>query len=289
MYLSKTDDTEEIGEYLPSGTGVIYRMIDEWNNDIPYDFKNIQFIRPITNGRVDFDNGTNEWFYTFNQYGGDGSIRIGENDENDYPNATNNKMHSLYELGFNVFMKDANNNIFNGYALNNTFEVVTQNNQFSNGFQRNMFVKESYGYDAVFNNIFHERCEGNKLSEGCWGNEFAHGSSNNVLGISCNNNRFGPGSSEITLARTCAFNDFGAGISYITFDKGFTRNVIVESGNTNITLTSTQTTSGSNALTNIKISQGTNTTSTVKTISHNTVNDTYQTTYQAANSQVVSV
>lgn len=29
----------------PTGTGVIYRMIDELGNDIPYDFKNIQFAR----------------------------------------------------------------------------------------------------------------------------------------------------------------------------------------------------------------------------------------------------
>ena len=28
-----------------NGKGVIYRMIDEWNNDLPYDFKNIMFVR----------------------------------------------------------------------------------------------------------------------------------------------------------------------------------------------------------------------------------------------------
>ena len=28
-----------------NGKGVIYRLIDEWNNDLPYDFKNIQFKR----------------------------------------------------------------------------------------------------------------------------------------------------------------------------------------------------------------------------------------------------
>lgn len=26
-----------------NGKGVIYRMIDEWNNDVPYDFKNIMY------------------------------------------------------------------------------------------------------------------------------------------------------------------------------------------------------------------------------------------------------
>ena len=28
-----------------NGKGVIYRMIDEWGNDCPYDFKNVQFKR----------------------------------------------------------------------------------------------------------------------------------------------------------------------------------------------------------------------------------------------------
>ena len=31
-----------------TGTGVIYRLIDEWGNDFPYDFKNIQFKRYYT-------------------------------------------------------------------------------------------------------------------------------------------------------------------------------------------------------------------------------------------------
>ena len=35
-----------IGKYqIQKGKGVIYRMIDEWNNDVPYDFKNILFTR----------------------------------------------------------------------------------------------------------------------------------------------------------------------------------------------------------------------------------------------------
>ena len=40
-----------------NGKGVIYRMIDEFNNDIPYDFKNIQFKHPI--------NPASYYYYTF--------------------------------------------------------------------------------------------------------------------------------------------------------------------------------------------------------------------------------
>lgn len=44
------------------GKGVIYRMIDEHNNDCPYDFKNLQFY-----------NNSN-WYYTFSQNGRDLSL-----------------------------------------------------------------------------------------------------------------------------------------------------------------------------------------------------------------------
>lgn len=51
---------------IPEGHGVIYRLIDEFNNDIKYDFKNIQFKRKITNGQYDAANGTETWCYTLN-------------------------------------------------------------------------------------------------------------------------------------------------------------------------------------------------------------------------------
>ena len=41
-------------------------MIDEFNNDCPYDFKNILFKREITSsGKFDSSNGTLSWVYTF--------------------------------------------------------------------------------------------------------------------------------------------------------------------------------------------------------------------------------
>ena len=56
------------GTGLPNGRGVIYRLIDEWDNDCPYDFKNIQFVRKLTNGEYDASTGTNTYVYTFTAY-----------------------------------------------------------------------------------------------------------------------------------------------------------------------------------------------------------------------------
>lgn len=52
-----------------NGKGVIYWMKDEFDNECPYDFKNIQFKRKInlSNGypKYDEENGTDTWVYTF--------------------------------------------------------------------------------------------------------------------------------------------------------------------------------------------------------------------------------
>ena len=65
---------------------------------------------------------------------------------------------------------------------------------------------------------------------------------------------------------------------------------IIESGNINITITSDDvTTSSSNLLRNITIAQGVNNTTTVKSISHNTANDTFKTIYQNAASRAANV
>ena len=44
-YCLDNDNTRFAWADSVNGKGVIYRMIDEWNNDVPYDFKNIQFAR----------------------------------------------------------------------------------------------------------------------------------------------------------------------------------------------------------------------------------------------------
>ena len=65
------NDTERFAWAVPSsdgGKGVIYRMIDEFNNDCPYDFKNIQFKRNLTfeNGYAKYsEDGEETWVYTF--------------------------------------------------------------------------------------------------------------------------------------------------------------------------------------------------------------------------------
>ena len=81
-------------------------------------------------------------------------------------------------------------------------------------------------------------------------------------------------------------------VEHIKFEKDYMYYNIVENGNKYITVTSSQTTSSSSKLRNFTIAQGVNngvSEGERKTISHNTVNDTFKTTYQNANSKTVNV
>ena len=53
-YCLDNDTTKYMWADTVNGKGVIYRMIDEWQNDCPYDFKNVQYKRYRVN-----DNSTN--------------------------------------------------------------------------------------------------------------------------------------------------------------------------------------------------------------------------------------
>lgn len=63
------------GTGLPIGRGVIYRLIDEFNNDVPYDFKNIQYKSKIDTTSGEYDSqGVDTWVYTFNMFDVDNSL-----------------------------------------------------------------------------------------------------------------------------------------------------------------------------------------------------------------------
>ena len=342
-YDDQFSPADKVKEIVAGGKGVIYRMIDEFFNDCPYDFKNIQFKRwavsGLTNAKLDQDtldglksdfvydaddnpfcfavessnmtlgsttfvvnNEVSEWYYTFSLYDEEGHL----NDyslhvykvycEGNMAVAQSNSMLPAqdcdpndedevyrYVLNNNVFLDkyDGENewytccigNEFKERSKNNTFGAYAQNNAFGAGFYGN-----SFGANAG-NNSFGAGAARNSFGANAYGNNFGANAGYNNFGAYAWNNSFGA---------DAVYNSFGANVTSCVFAKDYTRYVVVESGNNNITLTSTQTTSQNSQLQNILIALGTNLSGS-KTISHNTVGDTFKTTYQNANSDVVDV
>lgn len=206
-----------------------------------------------------------------------------------------------YGCNGNAFGNGCKSNTFGNGCYANTFGNNCYFNIFGNNFNSNKFG--NYCQYSIFGNncssiTFGNNGNYNKFGIGCQSNTFGNDCNSNTFGNSCYHNTFGDSCSYNTFVNYCTYNTFvnycqsntfGDGCNDITFSKSYTQYVIIENGNKKITLTSSQTTTGSRPLRNITIAQGVNNTDTTKTISHNTLNDTFRTTYVATNSVEVQV
>lgn len=138
----------------------------------------------------------------------------------------------------------------------------------------NFIERDQQDINLEGNNSYNHICSGSKNLN------FGSGASNNFVGGYSNGVKLSENSKNIVI---------GNGCDSINFNKSYTENVCVEDGNKNITITSTQTTSASNKLCNFIVGRGVNNTTTTKTISHDTVNDTIRTTYEPSGSTIVNI
>ena len=189
-----------------NGKGVIYRMIDEFNNDVPYDFKNIQFKHP--NDTTTYPH----YYYTFAsgnvEDNTDCSLNIacmcysntiknatlkGEN-INETPMILNQIIFIGTVCVSNTFGYDCNSNSFGDFCAYNTFGSSCLNNAFGNGCTGNTFGS------GCLNNAFGERCSINTFGDDCHDNTF---------GDVCTHNTVGKGFADNTFGDVCTYNTFG--------------------------------------------------------------------------------
>lgn len=226
-----------------NGKGVIYRMIDEFNNECPYDFVNIKFKRSkewfktkpnwcefVLGGIPDND----VYFYTFSWITKDGEIKdasiIGHTMKNEQGGVTgvhdnhispcdDPATNTIYKLSGNVFIATEywQDKYFYG-LYGNHLKSNCQFNTFGNECQYNLL------YNNCSNNIFGNHCQSNKLMTSCHNNVFKSSSYSNILGCGCeyislNNssyNTFGSECSDIYAGVSLQCNTFGSYCQNIT-------------------------------------------------------------------------
>lgn len=180
------------------GKGVIYQLIDEWNNDLPYDFKSIQFKR------------NDVWVYTFGGVA-DASLEV--------QNCIENKMLSTYS-NVNDYGYGLNNNTFGNYCESNTFGSGYYLNTFGDGCYSNTFGNDcqssTFG-DNFSSNTFGNGCEANTFGDNCQSNNFGINCSSNIFGANCSSNTFGDYYEANAFGNFCSSNIFGDYCSSTTF------------------------------------------------------------------------
>ena len=237
-----------------NGKGVIWRMIDEWQNDCPYDFKNVQFKRykatalsevleEAIDGQYYAYNGDMMnveiedeedfvWAYTF--------TLIDENEDwVDYSIKKEGALDPESDWGYlNQFKKGRceYNRIRHSYTavtiddecyrtlmLNNIVLISTINEEcgLSGEMQLNEFGVGNYNMTVKDNpekNVFGNKCYNNIV--GSYGNTFGNDCYENTFGNGCYRNTFGNYFQCNTFGNDCCYNTFGNGCWYNTFGNG---------------------------------------------------------------------
>ena len=229
-YCLDNDTTRFAWADATNGKGVIYRMIDEFNNDVPYDFKNIQFYRKWDSGKslwstISSDN-TGVPCYTFSSSGNSAttsftdtsllaSFSVYSNTIGKYVNDNKQTLNNICFFGnscySNTFGNDCYNNTFGNSCYSNTFG----NSCYSNTFGNNCF-SNTFG-DSCFSNTFGNSCYNNIFGNICYRNAFGGDCRSNIFGNNCYNNIFGNNFQENTFGNKCYSNTFGNNCANNTF------------------------------------------------------------------------
>ena len=209
-----------------SGRGVIYRMIDEFGNDCPYDFKNIMFLREYSwfNGdqalkwkssalysmQVD----GNMYFYTFSFVYANASV-------------TDFTLLGEYEYGGSVMTGGCWYNVIEPYLKSESIGNGTKTYYKLPG---NIFVQSEYN---IWDNAIVALCKNNTVKSGAYGNNLGHevfenvidgGSYGNFICNSCQCNHIGKNCHDIFIGDSGQYNEFGDSCRVITIEKNSMRN-----------------------------------------------------------------
>ena len=204
-----------------NGKGVIYRMIDEFNNDVPYDFKNIQFYRQWDEGKQLWctipDGNTGVPCYTFSSSGDSSTAEFADMSLD----ASKNVYSNVIKEYINIGKQTLNNICFFGYSCYlNSFGGECYFNSFGTGCDTNTFGcrcnANSFGYGCSFN-TFGNKFEHNSLSTYCLCNSFGNDCFGNTLDDTCFGNSFGNSCVYNSIGDSCDYNSFGNGCNYIKF------------------------------------------------------------------------
>ena len=223
-----------------NGKGVIYRMIDEWNNDIPYDFKNIQFNRLWDSIKSSWSiiskNNTGVPCYTFSS--------VGDSSTNSFTDMSLSASNKVYSNVIKKYISSGkqilNNNCFFGInCYSNTFGISCYSNTFGNSCNYNTFGNNCYSDTFVnecnyntFGNNCYSNTFGNKFScntfgNNCYSNKFGNECKYNTFGEGCNQNTFGNEYYSNTFGNSCNYNTFGNTCNFNTFgNKCFGNNLL---------------------------------------------------------------
>ena len=207
-----------------NGKGVIYRMIDEHNNDLPYDFKNILFTR--------YELKAPEAYIAEEQY-----VKWKEKFSENIRAMFGHYVHPYSWAGITEegrcwlqeagLFSDTTGYSENYYTFSNLKSLRVADASLGRDCYCNKMEQFNNGeqYSLPNNVIFGKNCNNNSIGDLCYNNSFGDDCSDNVFGDNCSNNTFGDYCSSNSFGKICHSNFFGISCSFNSFGDQCSDNV----------------------------------------------------------------
>lgn len=226
-YTLDNDNTRFAWADTVNGKGTIYRMIDEFNNDIPYDFKNIQMQNA---------NNTDDttYYYTFDNGNSDLSLLKGLC----YSNTINKYINGAQQINRIIFINcnntEVSTNFFDFKCYNNTLGKATDHMRFGKECYGNVFggMNHLCSFDTKFrNNTVGAETQSITVGQGATSNYFDRCIYYSTFGNYFRNNKvckytyystFGHYVQNITMGHENDVAALGQYMRYLTIENGVT-------------------------------------------------------------------
>lgn len=255
-----------------NGKGVIYRMIDECDNDCPYDFKNIQYLRSyMEDEELDIsgyygleEDDDNIWAYTFCGFDDDDEVYDSSLKRNlidtelyvSYGNVVKTLYwwnESYFELPNNVFYRCIEVNL-DSDSYDSTFDNCYVNGLFGRCVMVDAFHVKGYFNSCTFSdcdNVIGLRVEHFNLV-GCYDLKFGN-SCNNITLVGVYSSTFGNNCSYIEMFYSNRLS-FENGVSFIY--ASYLINSSFDNRVSNLTISSVDSLYGGNEINNLHVYSG---------------------------------
>ena len=210
LWYSLDNDTERFAwADTENGKGVIYRMIDEWNNDIPYDFKNIQYEDKIGFTYTQWDSN-----YLFSRAENldktiDGVHYYG------YVSETAPTAWSEGECWITDAEPKTTSTLYkaNGSSINYGGSIINVSLEYRKYYTfAEAYDLNGWSYENEIKPCFYNSKQRlNKICFGlhCYTNSFGYGCNDIYLGERCRHNSFGNSCKHNSFGDYCYYNSFG--------------------------------------------------------------------------------
>ena len=215
-----------------NGKGVIYRLIDERGNDLPYDFKNIQFYRDGSSSSytsvASYLTASDGYYYTFS-LNTSGTISDYSIDGGSY---CQKNIHGALGVGTGIGLpnsvwietatsKELSNNDIGSNSYNNTCCGVFQRIHCPLGAFTNNITGDTFRNSTLASN-FKNNVIGTTFDNNNVGNWFT----NNTIGNTFKYNTVGESVRYCTFGTTTQYSRIGNYVVYMTFGNSFNTGVI---------------------------------------------------------------